>query len=60
MFTRRILILAAGLFTILTFGGATGIATAASSSHHYAVSVPGPSHLDARAVPYSHCFVNCR
>ena len=57
MFTRRILALAATLFTALTMAGTTTAATAmASPSYGYSVSAAGPSH---HITPDSHCFI-CR
>jgi hypothetical protein len=60
MFTRRILALAATLFTIFTMTGTTaGAATVAGSRYHYTVSTAGPSHRVTGPIPDSHCFV-CR
>ena len=61
MFTRRILALAAMLFTTLTVvGTAASAATVASSSYRYTVSAAGPSHRVTGPVPDIHCFTHCR
>ena len=62
MFTRRILAVAATLFTTLTIAGTTAdAATVASSSYNYTVSAAGPSHLVTGTIPQMRCFSrSCR